>query len=370
MRYYLIAGEASGDLHGSNLMKGLSELDPKAEFRAWGGEKMEAAGAELVMHYRNLAFMGFLEVAKNLGTILGNLKFCKADIAQWKPDVVILIDYPGFNLRIAPFLKKQGIRCVYYISPQLWAWKAGRVKKVKRFVDQMLVILPFEKEFYARYNYEVEFVGHPLLDAIPKIEARVETGNQKILALLPGSRKQEISKMLPIFLKASTHFPEHKVVVAGAPGQEAEFYNRFQSVGKFELRSNQTYALLAEADCAMVTSGTATLETALFEVPQVVCYRGSWASYQIGRRLVKVDFISLVNLIMGRKVVEELIQDELTPNKLQAALKAVAIGEGRAQLLSDYRELKQKLGGKGASSQAAKSIIDAISASGSHQGNT
>jgi lipid-A-disaccharide synthase len=368
MRYYLIAGEASGDLHGSNLMKALKDKDPEAEFRVWGGDRMEAQGAELVKHYRDLAFMGFLEVAMNIRTILGNLSFCKKDIESWNPDMVILIDYPGFNLRIAPFVKSLGIRCVYYISPQVWAWKENRVKAIKKYVDQMLVILPFEKDFYQKHGLEVEFVGHPLLDALEELSGQdlPFKPDEKVIALLPGSRKQEIAKMLPIYLKAVKGFEDYQIAVAGAPGIDAGFYEQFRKAGSFTLVSNQTYTLLKRAEAALVTSGTATLETALMGTPEVVAYKGSWISYQIGRQLVKVDFISLVNLIMGRKVVEELIQNEMNPQNLKAELNLLLKGSKRDQMLKDFADLKIKLGGSGASQNAAKAIIDGARASGFH----
>lgn len=361
MKYYLISGEASGDLHGSNLIKEIQKLDSDAQFRAWGGDLIEATGATLVCHYRELAFMGFVEVLANLRTILNNINFCKQDIMDYEPDVIIFVDYPGFNLRIAPFAKKLGIKTVYYISPQVWAWKESRVKKIKQSIDKMLVILPFEKAFYQKHGYEVDFVGHPLIDAIenhPKdgIELRDKhTLNDKpIIALLPGSRKQEISTMLPIMLEAALGFTDYQIVVAGAPSVPMEFYNSITG-GKVKVLENQTYDLLSMADAALVTSGTATLETALFGVPEVVCYKGNTISYHIARRLVKVDYISLVNLIMEKEVVKELIQDDFTVKQLNEHIPTL-LSEESAQLKKDYRVLREKLGGKGASENAAKLI--------------
>lgn len=374
MRYYIIAGEASGDLHGSNLIKELKKLDQAATIRCWGGDLMQAAGAELVKHYRELAFMGFLEVVKNLGTILRNLKFCKEDILQFRPDTLILIDYPGFNLRIAEWAKKQGITVIYYISPQVWAWKENRVKKMKTCIDKMLVILPFEKDYYRnKWNWEVEYVGHPLVEVVEERQSAVgnrESGSQTnsslasgekpIVALLPGSRKQEILKKLPVMLEACKYFPDLQFVVAKAPGQEDAFYDGLlQGYPNVSAVSGKTYTLLLQSDAALVTSGTATLETALFGVPEVVCYKGSNVSYQIAKRLIKVKYISLVNLIMDKLVVKELIQHDLTPENLRHELNELLHNPGRRQqLAADYKALKQLLGEGGhASAKAAASIV-------------
>lgn len=369
MRYYMIAGEASGDLHGSNLIKELKKLDQSATIRCWGGDLMEAAGAELVKHYRDLAFMGFLEVVKNLGTILRNLKLCKEDILQFKPDTLILIDYPGFNLRIAEWAREQGIRVIYYISPQVWAWKENRVKKMKTCIDKMLVILPFEKDYYRnKWNWEVEYVGHPLVEVVEEYQnteyriQHTEGGKQDkpIVALLPGSRKQEILKKLPIMLAISQDFPDLQFVVAKAPGQDAAFYDALlEGYPNVSSVSGKTYTLLLQSKAALVTSGTATLETALFGVPEVVCYKGSNISYQIAKRLVKVKYISLVNLIMDKLVVKELIQDELTPANLRQELNELLHNPARQQQLqTDYAALKELLGKGGhASAKAAASIV-------------
>lgn len=360
MKYYIIAGEASGDLHGSNLIKELHAKDATAEIRCWGGDRMQQAGATLVKHYRDLAFMGFVEVIKHLGTILDNLKFCKQDILIFKPDVLILIDYPGFNMRIAEWAKKEGIRVVYYISPQVWAWKESRVKKIKRDVDQMLVILPFEKDFYNEWDYKVTYVGHPLIQVVEEEKhRRVQSMSDKpIIALLPGSRKQEIQLKLPEMLKMVKHFPDHQFVVAQAPSQPAELYQEMIGDESVLLAEGQTYNILKQAKAALVTSGTATLETALFGVPQVVCYKGNQVSYWLAKQLIKVKYISLVNLIMDKPVIPELIQADLNEGKLKAALtRALYDAQYLAQLKADYANLWQKLGATNASEKAASEII-------------
>ena len=361
MRYYIIAGEASGDLHGSNLIKQLKKQDPSTDVRCWGGDLMQQAGGHLVKHYKDLAFMGFTEVLMNLRTIFRNMDFCKADILGYAPDALILIDYPGFNLRIAKWARQQGLRIIYYISPQVWAWKENRVKQIRANIDKMLVILPFEKEFYRKWNYEVEYVGHPLVEVIAaKSAASVEAPPKPIIALLPGSRKQEILKKLPVMLETSRFFPDHQFIVAQAPGQDPEFYkNLLSPYPNVSSVRNDTYALLLTAQAACVTSGTATLETALFGVPEVVCYKGSSISYQIARRLIKVKYISLVNLIMDKLVVKELIQDELTPENLRRELNDILYNTGRQQQLRiDYLNLKELLSQGGhASANAAESIL-------------
>lgn len=366
MKYYIIAGEASGDLHGSNLIKALKQHDTDAQLRCWGGEKMEAAGAILVKHYRDLAFMGFWEVLVNLRTIFRNLAQAKKDILDYQPDVLILIDYPGFNLRLAKFARKHNIRVFYYISPQLWAWKSGRVRTLQSSVDKLFVILPFEEEFYAKYNYPVDFVGHPLLDVlhkkrpIPSEDEFLEKHglNEKpIIALLPGSRKQEIKKMLHIMMKVVRDFPEHQFVVAGAPSIHEDFYRDIIGGHDVRLISEQTYDLLSHASAALVTSGTATLETALIGVPEVVCYKGSRISFWIAGRLVHVSYISLVNLIMDRCVVTELIQHLLTPQRLKEEIRKLLDPEIRKKMLDDYQALRNKLGGGGASDRTAKLMI-------------
>jgi lipid-A-disaccharide synthase len=358
-KYYLIAGEASGDLHGSNLIRELRRLDANADIRCWGGDKMEAAGATLVKHYRDLAFMGFTEVLMNLRTIFRNLAFCKEDILAFKPDVLVLIDYPGFNLRIAKWAKQQGIRIVYYISPQVWAWKEGRVKMMKQCIDKMLVILPFEKDYYRdRWNWDVTYVGHPLVEVIEKAQAGPlpSFSDKPVIALLPGSRKQEISKKLPIMLGVSRHFPDYQFIVARAPGVEDSFYDALiQEYNNVSYVTNQTYDLLRQSKAALVTSGTATLETALFAVPEVVCYKGSPVSYEIAKRVIKIKYISLVNLIMDKLVVTELIQHDLTTENLKRELgKLLNDEKTKETLTADYTALKDLLSrGGNASAKAA-----------------
>ena len=366
MKYYIIAGEASGDLHASNLMKSIIKKDSSAEFRFWGGDLMtEVAGFSPVKHYKDLAFMGFLEVAKNLGTILKNIKFCKEDIKNYQPDVLILVDYPGFNLRIAEFAKDLGIKVIYYISPQLWAWKEGRVEKIRKFVDEMLVILPFEKDFYKKHHVDAHFVGHPLLDAIsnlPEIhidyfKKKHHLNDKEIIALLPGSREQEVTKMLELMLSVRGHFQEYQFVIAGAPSLPKEFYQKYVDEN-VHFVSNKTYDLLRCSKAALVTSGTATLETALLNIPEVVCYKSSKISYEIGKRVVKnIKYISLVNLIMDKEVVKELIQSKLTTENLVHELQLV-LHENRAKILSDYKDLKRILGDSGASEVAANIIVN------------
>jgi lipid-A-disaccharide synthase len=364
MKYYIIAGEASGDLHGSNLIKEIKRLDPAASIRAWGGDLMKDAGASLVKHYRDLAFMGFLEVIKNLPTILQNIKFCKQDIEAWQPDVLVLIDYPGFNLRIADWAKKHGCKVVYYIAPQVWAWKENRVKKMKLCIDKMFCILPFEKDYFKnKWNWDVTYVGHPLLPVIASFKSTnpLVTENKKVIALLPGSRKQEIIKMLPVMLSVTPHFPGYTFMVAQAPGQDAPFYNRFlMGYSNVTLIKNSTYDLLSIADAALVTSGTATLETALFKVPEVVCYKTSKFSYQIAKWLVKIKFISLVNLIMDKEIVQEIIQENLTEQHLTNALRGITENEVTIkEVMENYQSLHTLLaaGGEDASIKVAKEIV-------------
>ncbi len=367
MKYYIIAGEASGDLHGSNLIKQLHVQDTAADIRCWGGDLMQQAGATLVKHYRNLAFMGFAEVVKNLPTILQNIKLCKADIATYRPDVLILIDYPGFNLRIAKWAKQNGLRVIYYISPQVWAWKANRVVSMKQCIDVMLVILPFEKAYFAdKWNWPVTYVGHPLVEVVdaclnePLQPLPALLANPlPVIALLPGSRKQEIAKKLPIMLSVCAHFPQYQFAVAQAPGQAAEFYAPFlEQYQNVTLIQGKTYHLLRHSKAALVTSGTATLETALLGVPEVVCYKTSAISYSIGKRLVKIKFISLVNLIMNQLVVKELIQDALnTPNLVHALQELLDNSPQQQQLQNQYRQLKQLLSQDGTASEKAATLI-------------
>ncbi|MEP6926916.1 MAG: lipid-A-disaccharide synthase [Ginsengibacter sp.] len=363
MKYYIIAGEASGDLHGSNLIKEIKKLDDGADIRCWGGDKMQATGAILVKHYRDLAFMGFAEVIKNLPAILKNLKFCKDDILHFKPHAVILIDYPGFNLRMSKWTKQNGYKTIFYISPQVWAWKESRVKAIKKYVDKMIVILPFEKQFYKNWNYDVEYVGHPLLEVIENFKSDhpeiIQSTNT--IALLPGSRKQEIKTKLPVMLEASKNFPNYSFIVAKAPSVDDTFYESFLlNYSHVNVVADDTYSLLMKAKAALVTSGTATLETALFGVPEIVCYKAGAVSYEIAKRLVKLKYICLVNLIMDKEVVKELIQDELTPQNITKELNYILCDTLKKERIKfDYQQLKKLLSeGGNASANAAKIIYE------------
>ncbi|MCF6306530.1 MAG: lipid-A-disaccharide synthase [Flavobacteriaceae bacterium] len=369
MKYYIIAGEASGDLHGANLMKALYLKDKDANIRYWGGELMEKVGGTLVKHYRDLAFMGFVEVLFNLRTIFRNISLCKKDIEEFNPDVIIFIDYPGFNMRIAKWAKQKGIKTHYYISPQIWAWKEGRIKDIKRDVDAMYVILPFEKDFYEdKHQFPVHFVGHPLIDEIAhrkqidEVIFRKENNldDRPIIALLPGSRKQEISKMLEVMLSVVSDYTDYQFVIAGAPSQDESFYQPFIKIKNVHLLLNKTYDLLSVSYAALVTSGTATLETALFKVPQVVCYSGNRISYEIAKRIIKLKYISLVNLILDKEVVTELIQTEFNKKRLKEELDKILNDYNRAVLFLEYYDLEQKLGGVGASEKTAGLIVDSI----------
>jgi lipid-A-disaccharide synthase len=360
MKYYVITGEASGDLHGSNLMRSLKKYDLQAEFRFWGGDLMEKIGGKPVKHYKDLAFMGFVEVAANLRTIMGNIRFCKEDILRYKPDALILIDYPGFNLRIAEFAHKKGFKVFYYISPQVWAWKRSRVHKIKRIIDRMFVILPFEKEFYAKYGLEVEFVGHPLLDALSDAESNAEkkiADDKPVIALLPGSRKQEISRMLPVMLKIISRFPDYHFIVGATSSVDDDYYQRLARGIDFNLSREGTHTLLKRSAAAIVTSGTATLETAIIGIPEVVCYKGNELSYQIARHIVKVPFISLVNLIAEKEIVKELIQKDFNEKNLERELKKVLDPSNSERIKQEYKELRSRLGGSGASDKTAKRIV-------------
>ena len=370
MKYYIIAGEASGDLHASNLVAEIKKKDKKAEFRGCGGDLMKAQGVELLKHYRTMAYMGFVEVAVNLRKVLGNIAQCKKDIVEYHPDVVILVDYPGFNLRIADFAHENGLKVVYYISPQIWAWKRRRVHKIKRSVDKMLVILPFEEEFYRRYGVDVTFVGNPLLDEL----AKVGTGNRsfflrrnslgerrEIIALLPGSRRQEVKSILPIMIRVASHFPDYQFVIAGISSLDKSLYKDIMGQSDVFFVENQTYELLQNSSAAMVTSGTATLETALFSIPEVVCYKATGFSYRLAKWMIKVKFISLVNLIMDREVVKELIQGDMNEDNLVKELdQLLHNGKRQRKLLEDYEELKDKLGNVGASEKAAGIICESV----------
>lgn len=362
MRYYIIAGEASGDLHGSNLVKAIHRQDSLADIRCWGGDRMEAAGAHLVKHYRDLAFMGFVEVVKHLGTIFRNLSFCKQDILAFKPDVLVLIDYPGFNLRIAEWAHKQGIRVAYYISPQVWAWKEGRVRKIRRIVDKMMVILPFEKEYYQeKWSFEVQYVGHPLIEAIQQHEVafpQPASPAKPVIALLPGSRRQEVAAKLPVMLSVVRDFPDYQFVIAAAPSLPESLYLEMMGDLPVTIAREGTYQLLRIAKAALVTSGTATLETALLGVPQVVCYRGNPLSFWLAKKLVNIKYISLVNLIMDAPVVTELIQDDLNTDRLRSELAGLLSDTPRlVNMKQQYARLKSLLGSGCPSDLAATSVI-------------
>ncbi len=365
MKYYIIAGEASGDLHGSNLMKALFNEDANADIRFWGGDLMKSVGGTLVSHYKERAFMGFFEVIMNLRKVLVFIKFCKKDIEKFNPDVIIFIDNSGFNLRIAKWAKEKGFRTNYYISPQVWASRASRVKGIKRDIDKMFVILPFEKDFYQKYNYDVEFVGHPLIDGIADrkqtdlavFKKKYNLNDKPIIALLPGSRKQEITKMLFVMLSLIDDFSNYQFVIAGAPSQNFSFYQKIIGSKKVSFINNKTYDLLSVSYAAIVASGTATLETALFKVPQVVCYKGGAVSYQIAKRIITLKYISLVNLILNKEVVKELIQNNFNKRNLKKELTKILDSNFREQLFLDYFKLEKKLGGKGASEKVAKQIV-------------
>ncbi len=363
MRYYVIAGEASGDLHGANLLKEIYRQDKEAQIRCWGGDKMKATGADVVKHINDLAFMGFVEVIKHLRTILNNISFCKQDILSYKPDAVILIDYPGFNFRLLKFLKKNGIRIFYYISPQLWAWKKGRVKLVKKYVDHMFVIFPFEKQFYEQYGVEVTYVGHPLMDELKNTDATIKSSQKKKVALVPGSRKQEISYLLPEYVKMTDAFPDVEFTVTGMSAIGESFYKRIIGDRHIVVAMDDTYGVLSASDAAVVTSGTATLETALHNVPEVVCYKGNWISYFIAHLVIdkSIGFICIVNLICGKKVVEELIQADVNPARLTKELHILLSEEGSANIKKGYSSLRHLLGDRGASSRAATEMIQRMS---------
>ena len=369
MKYYIIAGEASGDLHGSNLMKALFEEDPDAEIHFWGGDLMQNTGGILIKHYKELAFMGFAEVILNLKKILNNIKFCKKDIEEFKPDVILFIDYPGFNMRIAKWAKQKKIKTYFYIAPQIWAWKENRIKDIKRDFDKLFVILPFEKDFFeVKHKFPVSFVGHPLIDAIhnqkfqnsEQFKAQNNLNQKPIIAVLPGSRKQEISKMLTVMLSVTSDFDDYQFVIAGAPSQDYSFYKPFITKDNIRFVANKTYDLLNNSHAAIVTSGTATLETALFKVPEVVCYKGNWISYQIAKRIITLKYISLVNLIMDKEVVKELIQENCSTKNIKEELEKILNGTKRNQILENYEILESKLGGLGASKKVAQQIVASL----------
>ncbi|MBE9467674.1 MAG: lipid-A-disaccharide synthase [Bacteroidetes bacterium] len=373
MKYYIIAGEASGDLHGSNLIKSLKLKDENAEIRFWGGNLMKAQGGTLIKHYNELAFMGFITVLLNLKTIFKNIKFCKNDIKEFNPDVIILIDYPGFNLRIAEFAHNSGFKVYYYISPKIWAWKQSRIKTIKKFIDKMYVIFPFETEFYNKFNYKVDFQGNPLVDALENREGKNETFSEfisknnledkPIISLLAGSRKQEIKMILPEMLKMLEFYNDYQFVIAGAPGIKKEFYQQFIKDEKVKIIFDQTYQIVQQSDAALVTSGTATLETALLSTPQVVCYKfkGGKYAYLLGEKFLKVKYISLVNLIMNNEVIKELIQHNLNTNNLKIELDNILFDKTyRQKMLDNYKSLKNNMGKSGASDRVAGLIYKSL----------
>jgi lipid-A-disaccharide synthase len=368
MKYFIIAGEQSGDLHGSNLVKELIKKDNRAEIRCWGGELMESAGATLLMHYKKTAFMGYLVVLKNLGTIKRNLLLCKQQIIEFGPDVVILIDYPGFNFRIAEFAKNSGFRVFYYISPKLWAWKEGRVRRVRKYVDRMYIIFPFEVDFYRKHNIKVEYHGNPLMDEIEKksiafagemdIKKSLGLPDKPVVALLSGSRNHEVEHILPKMIEAVDHFPEYQFVIAGVRNLPDELYNKIIGNKPVRLIKEKTYEILNISTAALVTSGTATLETALFNIPQVVCFGGDSFSMIIAWIVIKVKYISLVNLILGHEAVRELIQYSLNEKNLVSELEAILPGGSkREKILGDYKKVKEILGPSGASARIARDMV-------------
>lgn len=366
MKYFIIAGERSGDLHGSNLITAIKRADKDAQIQGWGGDYMEAAGASIKMHYRDTAFMGFFEVVQNLSKILGFFKLCKKQIEEFQPDAIILIDYAGFNMRIAKWAKPQGYKLFYYISPKVWAWNQKRALKLKQTIDKLFVIFPFEVDFFKKYDYEVEFVGNPLFDAIaafqpnPDFLRQNRLENSKIIALLPGSRKQEVEQMLELMVATKKQFPDYQFVIAGVGNLSKEFYERFLS-DDVSLVFDQSYDLLSNAEAAMVTSGTATLETALFGVPQVICYKMGLITYSIASIVIKVPFISLVNLIAQKEVVTELLQGELTTDNIAKEIKEILNdSEKRKQQLVDYQRIREILGSTGASAKTGQRIVEIL----------
>jgi lipid-A-disaccharide synthase len=371
MRYFIIAGEQSGDLHGSNLVKELFRHEPQAGIKCWGGDLMESAGADLLMHYRNTAFMGFVGVLKNLGAIKRNFTICKQQIIEFNPDVVILIDYPGFNFRIAEFAKKSGFRVFYYISPKLWAWKEGRVKRVRMFVDRMYIIFPFEVDFYRKHNIEVGYHGNPLLDeterklmAFPSrdsVRKSLGLGNKPVIAMLAGSRKSEVRDILPAMIKAIHYFPEYQFVLAGVKNLPDELYQNIIREHPLIIIKDKTYEILYVSEAALVKSGTATLETALFNIPQIVCFKADLISMIIGWIVIRVKYISLVNLIAGSEVVKELIQYSLNEKNLASELKAILPGGSkREKMFEDYNRVREILGPAGASERVAEDMVKVL----------
>ena len=359
MKFYIITGEPSGDLHAANLVEELKKCNNKLEFRAWGGERLLAQGVELAKHIKETAFMGILDVLKNLGAIKENLNYCKQDILDYNPDALILVDYPGFNLKIAKFAKQQGIKILYYISPKVWAWNKSRVTKIKKYVDELLVIFPFEVDFYQKYGMKVTYVGNPLLDEIGKGNFSFSYSTEKqIIALLPGSRKQEIEGVLPEMLRIVSYYPNHQFVIAATNNFSKQYYHSFIKENNIKLVFDETYGLLSNATAALVTSGTATLETALFKVPQVVCYKTNWLTYFLAKKLIKIKYLSLVNILMDKLVVKELIQKELNKSRIKMELD-ILLNDNK-EILTNYDKLIDLLNKKGASKNAAQFIIKSI----------
>ena len=369
MKYYIIAGEASGDLHGASLIKELKSSDKNANIRCWGGDLMKNAGGDLIKHYKELSFMGFWEVLKNISIVFKNLKFCKNDINNFKPDVIVYIDYPGFNLRIAKWARKKGYKNHYYISPQVWAWKENRVNSIKKNIDSLYVILPFEKAFFEeKHNYQVNYVGHPLMEHITKrtlkngVTDKIGlSSNKPIVTFLPGSRKQEINKVLPEFIKIKNQFPEFQFIIAGAPGRDIKDYNKILKNSSIPVVFNETYNLIQLSKAAIVTSGTATLETALLGVPQIVCYKSSLISYVIAKVIVKLKYISLVNIIMNKEVVEELIQNNCNSKKIASTLKKILTEAMSTKIKNDFKKLYKILDKGGASKITSDLILNSLS---------
>jgi lipid-A-disaccharide synthase len=376
MKYYIIAGEASGDLHGSHLISGLKQADPQANIRAWGGHRMEAAGATLVRHYRDTAVMGFVEVLRKLPKVLGNIRACRRDVLAFGPDVLILIDYPGFNFRMAKFARRRGIKVFYYIAPKVWAWKERRIRRLQRDVDKLFIIFLFEKAYFQKWNIDAYYAGNPLHDSVGDYLAHQESRaaflqrhhlpDKPVIALLPGSRRMEINYVLPRIVPLMAQFPEYQWLIAGAPSVDEAIYKRYMPAGApLHLLYNQTYEILSQAAAAVVASGTATLETALIGTPQVVCYGGNEISFQIAKRLVKLRHISLVNIIMNREVVRELLQHDLTPAKLSEELHQLLPGGAkRPTQLGDYAQLRTQLGNTGASLRVAQEMVRLLSGGG------
>ena len=370
MKYYLIAGEASGDLHGSNLMKGILQADPDANFRYLGGDKMQSQGGHLVKHYREMALMGLVIVILKFRTITRNISYCQRDIKEFQPDVVILIDLAGFNLKVARYVKRLGIKVFYYISPKVWAWNSSRVKTIKEVVDKMFVIFPFEVGFYKEHDYEVEYHGNPLMDAIteknnepdyrPAFAEKNNLTDKPIIAVLPGSRKQEIDLLLPEMMAITPDFEGYQFVIAGAPGIDPSYYNKFLIVRDVPILYEQTYDLLKYAEAAVVTSGTATLETALMNVPEVVCYKAGKFTYHVGKHFIKPKFFSLVNIIMDKEIVKELLQFNLARDISGELSRILNDSSYRDSMLENYGELRKTLGAPGASFRLGQRIVDLI----------